>query len=436
VTTDAGDASTAGAGSDDAAGADDASTAGAGSDDAAGAASAEGGTNPQPTAPDERIVSLDILRGIAIFGILVINVQSFSLPSATRANPTRFDFFSGVDQVVWLFGHTFFEQKFISLFSIMFGAGIVLFMQSKRAGDRSGFVLHYRRTVALLAIGLGHAYLLWHGDILVVYALCALWSVLFWTEQPRRLFLIGSFLLAVPVLLNLVFLIDIGLSGTHESWLVSDEAIRSEIDAFRGGWTDGLSERVDLAVQAHTTGFIGVSAWRYTGLMLWGMAFYKSGLLTGDWSRGAYRRLILVGSVVGLALTGLGLWTVFAYDWSGGAGVFLWTTTNLGALFLAPAYAGVVMLYYGRHAAGLVGSACAAVGRTALSNYLFQTVVATTIFYGYGLGLFAQVSRVEQLAVVAGIWLVQIVLSVLWLRRYEYGPVEWLWRRVTYGRWR
>mgnify|MGYP006277817455 CR=1 FL=1 len=394
------------------------------------------GTGPRPTAPDERIVSLDVLRGVAIFGILVINIQSFSMPTIVRINPTQYGTFSGVEQLIWLGSHVFFEQKFIALFSLMFGAGIVLFMQSKQDAEGSAMVIHYRRTVVLLLIGLVHAYLLWDGDILVIYALCGFWSVLFWEESPRQLLLIGAVLIAIPTLLSLDAAFRIGLSATHDAWTASEAAIQTEINAYQGSWLDGFAQRRDAAIAAHTTQFLSSTAWRYTGLMLWGMALYKTGLLTNDWSRKAYRRLILVGATVGFAFVGAGVWTVFSYDWAGGAGILHWELNNIGALFLAPTYASLVMYYCKDRLSGPLITACQAVGRTALSNYLFQTVVATTIFYGYGLGLYGQVTRVEQMAVILVIWLVQAVLSVLWLRRFEYGPVEWLWRRGTYGDWR
>jgi uncharacterized protein len=390
----------------------------------------------RPTAPDERIVSLDVLRGIAILGILVINVQSFSSPTIARINPTQYGDFSGVNFLIWLGSHVFFEQKFIALFSLMFGAGIVLFMQSKQDAERSAIVTHYRRTALLLLIGLAHAYLLWDGDILVVYALCGFWAVLFWEESPKQLFGIGAVLIAIPSLLAIDAAFQIGLSNSHDAWTAAETAIQSEIDAYRGSWLDGFAQRREAAISAHTTQFLSSTAWRYTGLMLWGMAFYKTGLLTNDWHRRRYLGVILGGIAVGFSLVGAGLWTVLRYDWAGGAGILHWELNNIGALFVAPAYASLVMYYCKGRASGPLITAFQAVGRTALSNYLFQTVVATTIFYGYGFGLFGQVSRVEQMAVVVSIWVVQIALSVLWLRRFEYGPVEWLWRRGTYGDWR
>ncbi len=393
-------------------------------------------TRPEPTAPDERIVSLDVLRGVAIFGILIINIQSFSMPNPVRLNPTQYGEFAGVELLVWLASHVLVEQKFIALFSIMFGAGIVLFLESKQDRTYSGYVLHYRRTLLLLLIGLAHAYLLWDGDILVIYALCGLWVVVFWRLEPVQLFALGAVLIAVPTMLTLNAAFNIGLAETHDSWVASEAAIQAELDAYRGSWSDGFAERAEAAWSAHTTGFIADSGWRYSGFILWGMAFYKSGLLTNDWSKKSYWTVILGGWLIGFTFILAGVWTAFAYDWSGGAGILSWELNNIGALFVAPAYASLVMVLCARSTGGVIHTACAAVGRTALSNYLFQTVVATTLFYGYGLGLFGHVTRVEQIAIVFGIWVLQAVLSVLWLKRFEYGPVEWLWRRATYGNWR
>ncbi len=389
-----------------------------------------------PTAPDERIVSLDVLRGFAIFGILVVNIQDFGYPSAARLNPTQYGEFSGIELAIWLGSHIFFEQKFIALFSLMFGAGIVLFMQSKQSADRSASVLHYRRTFVLLLIGLVHAYVFWDGDILTIYALCGFIAVLFWEEEPKQLLGLGAVLIAIPTFLEISTAFSIGLSMTHEGWTATEAAIQSEIQALGGSWVEGFAVRRENAFRAQTVNFLSTSGWRYTGLMLWGMAAYKTGLLTNSWSRQSYRRLALGGAVVGFSFVGAGLVTVFQYDWAGGAGILSWGLNNAGALAIAPAYASLVMLYCKGRTSGPLITVFQAVGRTALSNYLFQTLVATTIFYGWGLGLFGQVDRVGQVGLILGIWLVQGTLSVLWLRRFEYGPVEWLWRRGTYGDWR
>jgi uncharacterized protein len=217
-------------------------------------------------------------------------------------------------------------------------------------------------------------------------------------------------------------------------WTASADAVQAEIEAYRGGYLSTLDERVPAALEQHTTQFLTVIGWRYTGVMLWGMALFKWGVLSGERTVTEYRRLVIGGAVGGLALTCSGVLFLEYYDWSGGAGV-AWPLFNYwGSLLLALSYTALVVLicqYWPDNALVRVSSA---VGRTALSNYLFQTVVAILIFYGFGLGLFGRVSRVEQIGFVLGIWLVQTLLTILWLRRHQYGPMEWVWRTLTYGR--
>ncbi len=167
--------------------------------------------------------------------------------------------------------------------------------------------------------------------------------------------------------------------------------------------------------------------------MLLGMALFKRGVLTNDRSTRFYRRLIAVGTVSGVAAILAGVWYIETNDWSAGAGPF-WRQFNYwGSFLLAGAYVGLVMLYCRRRPEGVATRALAAVGRTAFSNYLLQTLLATSIFYGHGLGLFGRVTRIEALGVVVVIWAIQIPLSVLWLRYFRFGPLEWLWRVLTYG---
>ena len=389
-------------------------------------------SGPAPTAPSDRIVSLDALRGVAILGILLINIQSFSMPEIVRINPTQYGDFTGINFLVWLLSHVFIERKFITLFALLFGAGVLLFVNAKEKQGYSAVKLHYRRTFWLLVIGGIHAYLLWDGDILVVYGLCALWIVLAREWSASKLATFGTLLLSVPFFFRLEQALALDPGAQLEFWTASEAAIQAEIEAYRGGWTENMEERVPAAYAQHTTQFLGLLAWRYTGIMLWGMALFKWGFLSNRRSVAEYRRLAFASGVGGLALTGAGVVFIIAHDWSSSAG-FVWPLFNYwGSLLLALSYVALVMLFCrGRTGTPLVHG-FAAVGRTALSNYLFQTVVATSIFYGFGLGLFGHVSRLEQLGIVVLIWVVQITLSVLWLRRFRYGPVENVWRVLTY----
>ncbi len=388
-------------------------------------------TSPSPTPPDDRILGLDVLRGFALLGILIINIQVFAMPFVTLNNPTAYGDFSGANYAVWFVGHVFFELKFITLFTVMFGAGIILFTRSKP--PETVLRLHYRRTVFLLFVGLAHAYLLWYGDILVAYALCALGVVFVRHWEPRRLAVVGTVLVAVPAVFSLLAGLSLGTNAAVASWNPSQAALASEIEAYRGGWLDQMDHRAPTAFSQHTSGFLVEIGWRTAGLMLWGMALFKWGVLSNRRSTRFYYWLC-VGGVGGLALVLTGVWYTESVDWAARESLFFARQFNYwGSLLLAGAYIAAVMLYCRFRGVTLVTTALSAVGRTAFSNYLLQTIIATSIFYGHGLGLFGSVSRVEQFGIVLAIWGVQIALSVLWLRYYRYGPVEWLWRRVTYG---
>lgn len=385
-----------------------------------------------PTPPSDRIVSLDALRGFALLGILLINIWVFAMPETTLLNPTVYGDFTGANFWAWAFSHVFAQNKFITIFSALFGAGILLFIESKEEKGQPAVRLHYRRTAALIAIGLLHAYLLWYGDILVAYGLTALFLVTLRDLEAKQLAGLGGiFLLFLPAM-ELLAAVTLGGEAIAGQWAPAEAAIRQEVATYRGGWIGQLDHRVPSSFERQTTGFIGASFWQIGGTMLLGMALYRWGVLTGERSSAVYRRLVALG-VVGLAITVAGVVYIEVNDWSADAALFWRQFVYLGSFPLAGGYVGAVTLYARWRPDGIATRALAAVGRTAFTNYLLQTVIATTIFYGHGLGLFGSVNRVEQLGVVAAIWTVQVVLSVLWLRYFRFGPVEWVWRTLTYG---
>ncbi|MFC7211929.1 DUF418 domain-containing protein [Natronoarchaeum sp. GCM10025321] len=389
---------------------------------------------PRPTPPSERIVSLDALRGFALLGILLINIWVFAMPEDVLFNPNIYGDFTGVNYAAWLFTHIFAEGKFITLFTLLFGAGIILFTDSKERKGQEARSLYYRRTVWLIVIGLAHAHLLWYGDILVAYGVSGLWVITARGWPPRKLLLIGVGIFAVPSVLELFVAVQSGAEAIAPQWDPAASVIQQEVETYRSGWVTQLEHRVPAAIQRETTGYVSYSFWRVSGLMLVGMALYKLGVFTHDRSTAFYRRLIAGGALGGFALILAGLVYISANDWSAGAALY-WRQFNYwGAPLVSSAYLGGIFLYAGRRSDGPITRALAAVGRTAFSNYLFQTVVATSIFYGHGLGLFGTFQRIELLGIVAGIWAVEVVLSVLWLRYYRFGPVEWVWRVLTYRR--
>ena len=380
-----------------------------------------------PTPPSERIVSLDVLRGVAVLGILVINVRLYSMPEVTLTNPNVYGDFTGPNYLSWLAGHVLAELKFITLFSALFGAGIVLFTEQKE----DPVALHHRRTAWLLAIGLGHAYLLWYGDILVPYALCAFVLVGFRRRPPSLQAKTGLLLVLVPSILEVAAGVTMGAEAVAGQWMPAESTLQEEVQIYRSGLLEQLEHRVPTSFRRQTLGFLGGTFWRVGGTMLLGMALYRWGVLSDERSNRLYA-LLAAGGMAGVGVVLAGVWYIEASNWSAGAALF-WRQFNYwGSFLVAGGYIGVITLYARWRPRGPLTRALAAVGRTAFTNYLLQTIVATTLFYGHGFGLFGSVSRAEALGFVAVFWVVQILLSVLWLRLFRFGPVEWLWRTLTY----
>jgi len=397
---------------------------------------------PGPTAASDRIVALDALRGFALLGILVINIWLFGMPTIASFNPTLYGDFTGANYVTWLVSHVFFEQKFVTLFTFLFGAGMVLFLESKERKNQPGRRLHLSRTFWLLVIGLAHAYLLWYGDILVFYALCGFLVVWVWRWRPTRQLILGVVMFAIPSLIYLlagIGYLSLGADGRAEfeeellTAFGADYSPEREIEIYQGPWVDQVAHRAPLLVDAHTVGFLFEAFWMLGGMMIIGMALYKWGVISNQRSTRFYKRVFVGVGGVGLALVLVGVWLRELLAWETVPVLTLAFQFNYwGALLLATGYLAGIMLLCRWFTDGLVVRALSAVGRTAFTNYLLQTVIATAIFYGYGFGLFGEVSRVGLLGVVVLIWIIQIPLSMWWLNRFQFGPVEWLWRTLTY----
>ena len=397
----------------------------------------------KPVATGARIASLDVLRGFALLGILVMNIQLFAMPEAAYQNPTAFGDLTGINLGAWAFAHLFFSQKFLSLFSMLFGAGVCLFADRIEARGGRPAKWHYRRMGWLLAFGLAHAYLLWAGDILVTYAICGCLVYLLRRRRPRTLLIAGVASLAVTSLFTVLIGSALLVPGVPEEadseirkgWAPDAAYLDAEIAAYRGGWSEQQPHRAEQALGVHLGMLPFFALWFCGGLMLIGMALYKGGVLGAARDDGFYRRLVVIGLLTGMPLVALGIWWNFAGGWAWQRSMLFGTLFNAwGCIPIALAYVGVVMLAVRRNFLPSLQARLAAVGRMAFTNYLLQTVLCTTIFYGHGLGLFASVERYQQLLIVFAVWAFQLWLSPIWMRRFSYGPLEWLWRTLTYGR--
>jgi len=399
----------------------------------------------------ERIIAIDVLRGVALLGILLMNIMSYAMPTIAYFNPTVY----GGDDVVnrWVFNltHIFADQKFMAIFSILFGASVMLVTQNIEKRDKSPLRFHYIRNFWLLIFGLVHAILIWDGDILVIYALCSF--ILYWLRKlpPSVQFILGMLVFYIPI--GLALLADAstpalsreGLTYLECYWEPEDTEIEYYLDLFQ---SDNYAAQVNYRLEVDSAGEVytdGQALLDFTllteffsrafGMMLIGMALYTWGIVTGKRSKEFYQRMAAIGLSVGLLMGIISVGLHEANDWDWSYSLFLGRIPNhIGTPFLAAGYIAFVMLWAQSGRATVWQDRFAAVGRTALTNYIGQSVVATFIFYGIGLGLYGEVTRLGQLPIILMIWAAQIALSVWWLGRFRYGLLEWLWRSLSYGK--
>ena len=415
-----------------------------------------------PVRGRERISSLDILRGIAVLGILVMNVYAFAMPFYAYSNPLLGGGTGPLDLGTWFFTHLFFDQKFMSIFSMLFGAGIILMARRASARETRFAPIFYRRQFWLMLIGLAHAYLIWFGDILFFYALCGMLVYLLHRRTAPTQIIVACLVLPIVPLLNFgvgTYTADLqqrvaayeeqAAAGEElgeeelaaiEEWqelkpfvLPGSEEYAADVAAYTGSYSDAMAFRVPFVATFHSQGFLFFGVWRIGGLMLIGMALMQLGVLDASRSRRFYRNMMLAGYGIGLPLVIVSALALQAQQWEP-----LWTfrvgyiPNYFGSIAMAFGHIAVVMLIAGSGLwAGLMAR-FAAVGRMALTNYLLQSIVMTTIFYGHGLGWYTQFTRFEQMGFVAGLFVVQLVASPWWLSRFRFGPAEWLWRSLTY----
>jgi len=405
---------------------------------------------PAPTAPvgaapvsgAERIATLDILRGFALFGILVMNIQAFAMVGAAYINPVFAGPMSGIDYAIWLVSHVFFDEKFITIFSLLFGAGIVLMTgRAEQSGQAGVLTLHYRRMGWLLVIGLIHAYLIWYGDILTAYAVIGMIVVLMRNWSPRNLMLagLGFLVLYFAIAAFMGFgITQLPLEDIIEFevsvWYPHDFYLLSEIAAYRGGFLDQLPIRIEQSLNMHLF-VLPTDLFPYLmAVMAFGMAAMKSGFLRGEWASTTYLHFAVTGLALGLPLIGLGVVMNENADWEMTFSLYFGRMPNtLAAPLLAFAYIALVILAARRFGPAMQ-AVFAPVGRMAFSNYLAQSIICTFIFYGHGLGLFMEVGRVGQILIVLAIWIAMPFWSRAWLARFRFGPAEWLWRSLVYGK--
>ena len=424
---------------------------------------------PEPTPPpdaepvteDQRLGSVDVLRGFALLGILAMNVVSFGWPFSGYDNPDLSGGPSLANRSAWLVNHVLFSGKMMSLFSMLFGAGLVL--MADRAADRGAKLagVYYRRVLWLLVIGLIHGYFIWSGDILFPYALCGLVLFFFRGLTPRWLIGLGTALIllstaAFPVMgFGLGYVrglaaeaqaerdaggeLDPGQVELLDSWEQmqvmfdpTEEQYAEQLAAFRGSYREVQPHRVEETFQFQAM-YLPLFIWGIAGRMLLGMGLMKLGVFAGVRSTRFYVGMAALGYLVGLPITIYGGIDSWQSGFDGIRGIQVGGSLGLlGTVPIALGHAAVVMLVLRSSLLQGLTTRLAAVGRMALTNYLMQSILCTTLFYGYGLGYFGTIARPGLWLVVLAVWALQLWYSPRWLSRFRFGPMEWLWRSLTY----
>ena len=393
-----------------------------------------------PVSLGERIGSLDVLRGVAILGILLMNIVTFSMVFSAYALPTVYGDLEGANWYTWLSLHYIADTKFMSIFSMLFGAGVCIFMERATAKSHAVWKLQTSRMGWLLLIGLMHAYLIWYGDILVAYAICGIVVASMRNWSPKVLFSLG-FITMFVVPIGFMFFVYWTMQYWPEEEIVKMQRSaeltsvenQAEFAAYTGSWFGQLSHRIPVAIMLQFVIFPFYLFWHIIGLMMVGMAAYKWNILSATRSVRFYWLLIIISSIIGFPLIAIGVWYKQQHGWDPSLVNFIDGHWNLvGGVFVAFAWVGIVMLSCKLNWLPPARKALAAVGRMALTNYIGQSVICAYLFYGHGLGWFGQFERVELLGVVAGVWIFQIIFSLVWLRFFRFGPLEWAWRSATY----
>ncbi|CAN5371324.1 DUF418 domain-containing protein [soil metagenome] len=395
-------------------------------------------TKAAPVATRDRIETLDILRGFAVLGILAVNAMSFVWPIALEgsSNGAPFDI-GGLNQIATWIVNVFLHDKCRTLFSMLFGVSIFL-VGGERSEKARGALLR-RRLFFLAVFGLIHGLAFWFGDILLLYAWSGVFMMLARSWPARRLMWVGFALVAAFTALTIVMAVvgSLQAPASTADWnkaVLEDRAsFLHTIEVVRSGWAGAMGENLRSWIKIQGLSAV-IFVFPTVGLMMLGLGLFKLGYLAGRATDRTYALMLGLGVAIG-AVFGWVEWVVIepgrAPEWANLA------STVVGGLapFMTLAWVALLILMT-RHGLGFISRRLAPVGRMAFTNYLTQTIIMSSLFYmPCGPHLYAKVEPGPLLfGVVAAVWLLQLIWSPLWLSKFEMGPLEWVWRCLTYGR--
>ncbi|TPV32818.1 DUF418 domain-containing protein [Paucihalobacter ruber] len=415
----------------------------------------------KPRFNQSRINALDVIRGIALLGILLMNINGMGLPYS-YSDPSVLGHTEGLNYTVWFANELFFEGTMRGLFTILFGAGVILLTSrliDKGAGISTADV-YYRRIVWLLLFGLVNSWLfLWDGDILYAYGLFGFFLFPFRNLRVKNLLIITAVLICIGIAWDISdYHKNKDLKTDYEKAMVlkesgatldkkaeedigqweklstkkTPEEIQEYIDGMKGNYLSIIKQKASKIQMMQTWVQYRYFVWDILSFMFLGMAFYKLRVLHGERSVKFYVILALIGYVVGLSVNYYEVTLITGSNYDTLHVQQAKQTYHVGRLFITLGHIGFFMLFIKSGAIGFLQRGLAAVGRMALSNYLMHSIITSIVFVGFG--MFGQLERYELYYVVFSIWIFQLITSPIWLKYFQFGPFEWLWRSLTYGK--
>lgn len=414
-----------------------------------------------PLQKAERIQSLDIMRGIVLCGILLMNINGFGLAHA-YSDPTVSGGADSWNLVTWVTTNLFFEGTMRALFSLLFGVGMFFLLdrlEQKGAGIEAANI-YFRRMLWLLVFGLIHGYLLlWTGEILFGYAIMGLLVFSFRNMPPKKLiasavllFSIGAFWSYCDYKKDLKYIANVAQAKEYTSdgktltrdlleaaqkwerreWEQSAEGIQFYNENMRKGYTDVVAFLAPINRFYDKFYTYRYDLWDVLSMMLLGIAFFKLKILTAEKSYQFYIAMMLIGYGIGLTVNYFEIYNIYSNDFSYLSFSKTNITYDLGRVPVAIGHIGAIMILCKLPILNWLKFRIAAIGNMALSNYIMHSIICLFVFTGVGFGLFGKLQRYELLYVVFSIWIFQLIVSPIWLRYFHFGPMEWLWRTLSY----
>ncbi len=416
-----------------------------------------------PVSGAERIGSLDVLRGVALLGILLMNITGFGLDFWAYVDPTVQGGSEGYNLYVWIMNNMFFEGTMRAMFSMLFGVGMVL--MTSRMIDKGGGLevadIYYRRTIWLLIFGVIHGYLiLWTGDILFAYGLYGLFLFPFRNTSPKKLIIAASVLTLIGMGLanyqyskNMKYLEQYTLAQNYENeadipdeikkgkvaWedLVAEmkpteKKVRENTESMHKGYFDLVLFLAPINRYMQSTFNYDYNPWDILAMMFLGIALYKLRVITAELSYKSYLIMLVIGYGIGLSVNYYETMLILNGDFSVESFHKAGITYAIGRIAVSFGHIGLVMIFCKLNIITVLKRSLAAVGRMALTNYIMHSVICAVIFTGLGFSMFGKLQRYELYYVVVSIWIFQLIASPIWLRYFRFGPLEWVWRTLTY----